>query len=51
VQLVKVFDGQTKDITKVNALLIDLDEKRIVVAGLDKNAKGAIEIWNKEAPP
>ncbi|KAJ7709750.1 WD40-repeat-containing domain protein [Mycena rosella] len=50
-QLVKIFQGQTKEITKVNALLIDSDAKRLVIAGLTKNAKGAVEIWNKEGPP
>ncbi|KAJ6597055.1 WD40-repeat-containing domain protein [Mycena vulgaris] len=49
--LVKVFQGQTKDITKVNALIIDSDERRVVIAGLTTNGKGAIEIWNKEGPP
>ncbi|KAJ7444934.1 WD40-repeat-containing domain protein [Mycena latifolia] len=51
VQLVKIFQGQTRDITKVNALIIDSDEKRVVIAGLTKDTKGAIEIWNKEGTP
>ncbi|KAJ7097771.1 WD40-repeat-containing domain protein [Mycena belliarum] len=51
VQLVKIFQGQTTEITKVNALVIDSDERRIVFAGLTKDGKGAIEIWNKDSPP
>lgn len=47
-QLAKIFEGQTEDISKVNALLIDSDERRVVMAGLTKDGKGKIEIWNKE---
>ncbi|KAJ7046977.1 WD40-repeat-containing domain protein [Mycena alexandri] len=47
-QLVKIWEGET-GVSKVNALIID--DKRIVVAGLDESAKGVIEIWNREAPP
>lgn len=47
-QLVKIWEGQT-GISKVNALIID--ERRFVVAGLTDNAKGIIEIWNREGPP
>ncbi|KAJ6525621.1 WD40-repeat-containing domain protein [Mycena capillaripes] len=45
-QLVKIWEGQS-GISKVNALI--LDERRLVIAGLTENAKGIIEIWNKEA--
>jgi len=47
-QLVKIWEGQT-GIGKVNALIID--DRRFVVAGLTDNAKGIIEIWNREGPP
>ncbi|KAJ7172310.1 WD40-repeat-containing domain protein [Mycena filopes] len=47
-QLVKIWEGQS-GVSKVNALI--LDERRLVVAGLDENAKGVIEIWKREAPP
>ncbi|KAJ7087873.1 WD40-repeat-containing domain protein [Mycena epipterygia] len=50
-QLAKIFEGQTGDISKVNALLIDSDERRVVIAGLAKDGKGKIEIWNKEGAP
>lgn len=45
-QLVKIWEGQG-GISKVNALV--LDDRRLVMAGLTENAKGVIEIWNKEA--
>ncbi|KAJ6630598.1 WD40-repeat-containing domain protein [Mycena sp. CBHHK59/15] len=44
--LVKILEKHTGRIDKVNALIID--DRRIVIAGLTKDAKGIIEIWNKE---
>ncbi|KAJ7174017.1 WD40-repeat-containing domain protein, partial [Mycena crocata] len=48
-QLVKIWQGQTSAINKVNTLIID--ERRVVVAGLTPDGKGIIEIWNKEGLP
>ncbi|KAJ7905683.1 WD40-repeat-containing domain protein [Mycena olivaceomarginata] len=47
-QLVKIWEGQTSAIGKVNALIID--ERRFIVAGLTDAAKGIIETWNRESP-
>ncbi|KAJ7273297.1 WD40-repeat-containing domain protein [Mycena rebaudengoi] len=47
VQLVKIWEKQASEIAKVNALVVD--ERRIIVAGLDAHAKGIIEIWSKDS--
>ncbi|KAJ7632780.1 WD40-repeat-containing domain protein [Roridomyces roridus] len=44
VQLMKIWEGQTDTINKVNSLVAD--EKRIAIAGLTADAKGATEIWD-----
>ncbi|KAJ7741586.1 WD40-repeat-containing domain protein [Mycena maculata] len=43
-QLVKIWEGNTGNISKVNTLIID--ERRVVIAGLSENAKGVVEIWD-----
>jgi len=39
--------SMAREIAKVNALVVD--ERRIIVAGLDAHAKGIIEIWSKDS--
>ncbi|KAF8643822.1 hypothetical protein AX16_008840 [Volvariella volvacea WC 439] len=44
--LYQIWHGKVQVMEKVNALICD--ERRIILAGLDKNDKGVIEIWHKE---
>ncbi len=37
---------ETKDIEKVNSLVVVPDGTRIILGGLDKKGGGIIEIWN-----
>lgn len=47
VTLDKIWEQETQDVKKVNALVVD--EKRVVVGGLTAEGKGVIEIWKKDA--
>ncbi|KAJ2935831.1 hypothetical protein H1R20_g1265, partial [Candolleomyces eurysporus] len=46
--LKQLWQGNVTSIEKVNTILVD--EKRIVVGGLEKDGKGVIELWNWKQP-
>jgi len=45
--LKQLWQDNVKSLEKVNALIVE--EKRIIVGGLEKNGKGVIEIWKKQS--
>ncbi|KAJ2929583.1 hypothetical protein H1R20_g7512, partial [Candolleomyces eurysporus] len=46
--LKQLWQGNVTSIEKVNTILVD--EKRIVVGGLEKDGKGVIEVWSWKQP-